>query len=309
MAIATITNKKFLDSVGTGYLWEKIKERYDSKLDSVSAADNSIAITNNSQIAVKISPATGNALQVKTTTGEEGLFVANSATDSYAIVQDQNSLNYAAVYRLKHYLSPSDATGTDVGVINIPKDMVVQSGTVETKTVGGTWGNPGTYICLTLANANGDILYIPADGLVEYITSGSQTGDAVYLTVNPSTHQITGQITDGSITMQMLDATLASAIEEGAGISNITEGATDGTISVDGMDIAVHGLGTAAYEDASAFDAAGAANAVLGSSGDTAATVTVNGVKQYASDAYDAIKALTTAEIDAALLAASLASA
>ena len=38
---------------------------------------------------------------------------------------------------------------------------------------------------------------------------------------------------------------------------DITEGSTDGTISVDGTDVPVHGLGTAAYADASDFAAAG----------------------------------------------------
>ena len=39
----------------------------------------------------------------------------------------------------------------------------------------------------------------------------------------------------------------------------ITEGQTDGTIRVNGTDIAVHGLGSAAYADTTAFDASGAA--------------------------------------------------
>ena len=41
----------------------------------------------------------------------------------------------------------------------------------------------------------------------------------------------------------------------------VTEGATDGTIAVNGSDVAVHGLGSAAYADTTAFDAAGAAGA------------------------------------------------
>ena len=41
----------------------------------------------------------------------------------------------------------------------------------------------------------------------------------------------------------------------------VVEGSTDGTIAVNGSDVAVHGLGSAAYEDATAFEAAGNANA------------------------------------------------
>ena len=44
----------------------------------------------------------------------------------------------------------------------------------------------------------------------------------------------------------------------------VTEGSTNGTIAVNSSDVAVHGLGSAAYENATAFDAAGAAEAASG---------------------------------------------
>lgn len=43
----------------------------------------------------------------------------------------------------------------------------------------------------------------------------------------------------------------------------VAEGSANGTISVSGKDVAVHGLGSAAYTDASAYDAAGAAAQAL----------------------------------------------
>ena len=43
--------------------------------------------------------------------------------------------------------------------------------------------------------------------------------------------------------------------------ADITEGGTNGTIAVKGTDVPVHGLGSAAYSNTSAFDAAGAATA------------------------------------------------
>lgn len=43
----------------------------------------------------------------------------------------------------------------------------------------------------------------------------------------------------------------------------VAEGSADGTISVNGKDVAVHGLGSAAYTDAGAYDAAGAAAQAL----------------------------------------------
>lgn len=57
----------------------------------------------------------------------------------------------------------------------------------------------------------------------------------------------------------------------------VASGSTNGTIKVNGTDVAVKGLKTAAYSASSAFDAAGAASAVLGSPSDTSASKTVYG--------------------------------
>lgn len=61
----------------------------------------------------------------------------------------------------------------------------------------------------------------------------------------------------------------------------LAEGSANGTVSFNGVDVPVHGLGSAAYEEASAFDAAGAAAAVLGTPEDPQTANTVYGVKAY----------------------------
>lgn len=300
MAYEPIETKKFLNSTGVGHLWDKIKERYDNRIANVQAADDSIVVDSEDGVSVQISAEEGNLLQLKTT-GHKGLYVEAVATqDTYAIVKAANSGDYSAVYQLMKYTQGS-GTGTKVGVdINIPKDMVVQSGSVETKQAGD-WGPAGTYIHLVLANAEQSDLYINVSNLVEYITSGSQAGDAIVLNID-NQHRITATISDNSITSSKLDPNLRTQIALGqSAVQNITEGATNGTIDVDGNEVPVHGLGTAAFMASSSFDAAGAADTVLGSSTDTAATMTVHGVKQYSSDVYTAIQALSNAEIDAAI--------
>lgn len=57
----------------------------------------------------------------------------------------------------------------------------------------------------------------------------------------------------------------------------ITSGSTNGTISANGVDVHVKGLGSAAYTASSAYDIAGAATKVLGTEADTIANVTVYG--------------------------------
>ena len=305
MPYEDIQNKKFIDGAGTGYLWTKIKNRYDSKLDEVRAADDSINVTNNNQVSVAISSEPGNLLRVRTT-GNKGLYVDNPGSpDTYTIAADSSPGEYAAVYHLKKYAAGSDV-GVNIGVpINIPRDMVVESGTVVTKSTSGAWGAAGTYIELTLANSSGTKLYIPVGSLIEYVTSGSQAGDAVFITVDPATHQVTATLTDGTVTMAKLSTQVAEAVARGAiAVRSVTEGVSNGTIDVDGTAVAVHGLGTAAYMSASNFESAGAAAAVLGTQADTNSATTVYGVKQYASDVYSSITSLTNAEIDAAVEAA-----
>ena len=67
----------------------------------------------------------------------------------------------------------------------------------------------------------------------------------------------------------------------------LVEGTTNGTVSFNGTNVKVHGLGSAAYANTSAFDAAGAADAVkaevVGTEADTATALTIQGVKKYAA--------------------------
>ena len=161
--------------------------------------------------------------------------------------------------------------------------MVVESGKVVVNPEGQT---PGTYIELTIANKTSDKIYINVADLIEYVTSGSQATDMVVIAVSED-HKVTATITDGSITLEKL----AAGVKASLGLadfalqkSDIATGATDGTIAVEGTDVAVKGLDTAAYQPKSAFDEAGAATAVLGTTADTSDKATVYGVKKYAQE-------------------------
>lgn len=62
-------------------------------------------------------------------------------------------------------------------------------------------------------------------------------------------------------------------------------GVTNGTVKFNGTEVAVAGLKSAAYEDASAFDGAGSAAVVLGKTSDAASANTVHGAKAAAAAA------------------------
>lgn len=200
-------------------------------------AGNGITITGtkaNKTIAAKVDPAEGNALTV----GEAGLKVTIPAAAEYSITKAADSGNYAAVYHLTK-------DGANVGAaINIPKDMVVKSGSVVTNPAGQA---KGTYIELVLANATNDKIYIPVNQLIEYVTSGSAESDPIVVAVSAD-HKVTATITDGSITKAKLAAAVQTSLGKAdSAVQKVATGTTNGTISVDGKEVSVAGLGSAAY--------------------------------------------------------------
>lgn len=254
-------------------------------LTEVEAKDNSITITNDNEIAVKISNKAGNNLQLSNVSGEEGLYVSVPAATDYTVtVTESTPEGYLKAYTLTQ-------NGSTIGTINIPKDLVVTSGQV----VVDPQGQPaGTYIELTIANQVNPI-YINVADLVDVYTA-AQSAAQVQLAIS-NTNEISATIVAGSIgtteladdavtTDKLADSIVTSLGKADTAVQSVSEGATNGTISVDGDEVSVHGLGSAAYANTSAFDASGAAatakSEVIGSNKDTASNNTIYGAKKYA---------------------------
>lgn len=128
------------------------------------------------------------------------------AQAEYSITKAATS-DYAATY----YLTKD---GVNVGAaINIPKDMIVESGEVK-ELEAGVWGEAGTYIVITLANATDDKLYINASSLIEYVTSGSAADDMVVINVDSQTHKVRASVTNGSITEAKLHSDVTTKLNK-----------------------------------------------------------------------------------------------
>jgi len=106
---------------------------------------------------------------------------------------------------------------TTVGVIDIPKDMVVESGSV---VVNPESQAEGTYIKLVLANATNDELYINVGTLVD-IYKAQASAAQVQLAIDSSTREISASIVAGSITSTELAAN--SVITEKIADGNVTK--------------------------------------------------------------------------------------
>lgn len=113
----------------------------------------------------------------------------------YSIVKAADSGDYAAVYNLTK-------DGSIVGAsINIPKDLVVKSGSVV-----------GNEIVLVLNDEAGTEIKIPVESLIEYVTSGSAAGDMIVVAVSDD-HKVTATITDGTITLAKLADEVKNAFD------------------------------------------------------------------------------------------------
>lgn len=89
-----------------------------------------------------------------------------------------------------------------VGTINIPKDMVVQSGEVVVNPAGQT---AGTYIKLTLANATNDVIYVNVGTLVD-VYKAKASAAQVQVAIDSATREISATIVAGSVTATELAA-------------------------------------------------------------------------------------------------------
>lgn len=120
------------------------------------------------------------------------------------------------------------------------------------------------------------------EGLEEYISGQIQDTDTQY--------QIIASGTNG-IQLQSRPKTGGAWSNVGDPITityTLAEGSANGTVSFNGVDVPVHGLGSAAYTESSAYDAAGTAagvqTALLGTTGDASTALTIYGTRKYAAE-------------------------
>ena len=217
-----------------------------ARLESVEAGDNSVTIAGSAtkpSVAVKISKASGNALSL----ADDGLKVKipEVKIPKYSLVKDET----AAAGDVATYHLTKDGVNEGVA-INIPKDLVVASGSVvelEDGALPDGVAVAGTYIKLVLAN-NAKPIYINVSTLIEYVTGGSDENDAIQINVSSDTHKVTARVKNGSLTKEMLAAGVVASLDKAdSAVQTVDAGETKGTIKVDGNEVAITGLQDAAF--------------------------------------------------------------
>jgi hypothetical protein len=313
------STKKFLNYEGVSTLWSRIAEKVaadvevEAKRAAAAEQANATAAANAQSAADQANAKIGTMDNLSTTAKTDLVAAINEVRTAVDVGGTGSQVTLAKsddglTYTLKQ-------GGSEVGTINIPKDMVVESGSVVVDPEGQA---AGTYIKLVLANV-ADPLFINVGTLVDLYTAAENAAQ-VQVSVDNATRKISAIIVAGSVntteladnavtTAKIADAnvTLAKLSNEvqtslgkaNSAVQSVVSGATNGTIAVDGTEVAVAGLKSAAFAETSAFDAAGAA-----------ATAEQN-AKNYADGLagnYDAAGAAATAEQNAKDYADGLAS-
>lgn len=259
-----------------------------ARLESVEAGDNSVTIAGSAtkpSVAVKVSKAAGNALSL----ADDGLKVEipEVKVPKYSLVKDET----AAAGDVATYHLTKDGVNEGVA-INIPKDLVVASGSVITAVAGKLpkgVTEAGTYIQLNLANSEKP-LYINVGSLIEYVTGGSGENDAIQINVSSDTHKVTANVKNGSLTKEMLAAGVVTSLGKAdTAVQTVVAGDTNGTIKVDGNQVAITGLQDAAFATVESINATAqdyvntAKQALEGNDAtDNENSATIVGAKKYA---------------------------
>ncbi len=277
-----------VSATGLYALIDEVKALAEGKVSSVGAADRSVTIGGTATaptVGVAISADEGNALSL----ASDGLKVTipEVTIPEYSLKKlDTATTGMSASYQLT-----KDGTGIGA-VIDIPKDMMVKSGSVQTYEAGSLPAGvteAGTYIVLVLNDTAGTKLYINVGNLIEYVTSGSANGDMVFINIDPQTHKVTATITDGTVTEAKLHADVKAKLAKAvSAVQEIESGTANGTIAVDGTNVAVTGLADAAYATVASLNETAqgkvdtAKGELLGAENDDDTKETIRGARKLA---------------------------
>lgn len=277
-------------ATGLYALIDEVKALAEGKVSSVGAADQSVTIGGTATaptVGVAISADEGNALSLAT----DGLKVTipEVTIPEYSLKKlDTATTGMSASYQLT-----KDGTGIGA-VIDIPKDMMVKSGSVQTYEAGSLPAGvteAGTYIVLVLNDTAETKLYINVGNLIEYVTSGSAEGDMVFVNIDPQTHKVTATITDGTVTEAKLHADVKAKLAKAvSAVQSVTESTENGKILVDNTAVAVHGLQDAAYATVASLNETAqnkvntAKGELLGAENDDNTKETIRGARKLATD-------------------------
>lgn len=180
-----------------------------------------------------------------------------------------------------------------------------EANTTNIATLSGTVADNLTATTKAIADAKSELL---GDAGTNYNTLGKLEDEIqkVAQSVTDKNVSATGDTyvsasAEGNTVTVAATTALTQAVEKAnSAVQTVAEGTTNGTIAVDGDNVSVHGLGSAAFTEASAYDASGAASTVkselLGATKEGDVT-TIAALNTKIEDVEDAAKSYTISAV------------
>lgn len=255
----------------------EIQNRGTAIEDAIKALDSSNSDSsedNHVSVAVEIADGMLTKVEVGTSDIASAQALANHEADAVKHITAQERTDWnTAKQRIDTFLADADMSASAVdtlaelqtymaGDASAATELVNRVGTLETNVadasskianLDSSYKAADTQIRTDFQAADASVLKDAKDYADQQATAAknavSAEGDA-YVTASAS---------NGKVTVAATASTIASLGKADTAVQSVTEGTTNGTINVDNKSVAVHGLGSAAYEASTAFDRAGAA--------------------------------------------------
>jgi hypothetical protein len=205
-------------------------------------------------------------------------FTADNATNGVLyFVRDAKTGDAEIYFGKKHYgsLNATQLAGLkasikqntdDIAAIETLLGDFTGQFTADIKTVAQVTKANADAISVLSGEGEGSVAKAVADAKADLEDKIQEVADSVE-SKNVSAEgdsYVNASASDNKVTVSATEKTIASLALADSALqkADITEGTTNGTINVKGTDVAVHGLGSAAYTDSSDYDTSGAAATV-----------------------------------------------
>lgn len=174
--------------------YDELEAALEKKIASLAAGDASITVSGTETaktVKVAISSEEDNLLTLE----DDGLYVATPESEDYTVaVTTKGTANEGMA---KTYVITQEASDLNFE-IDIPKDLVVSSGTIVNQNGSGA---SGTFIKLVLNN--NDEIYIDVADLVDLVEANNGENPVVSITVTDG-HKVAATLNTGTVTKEHL---------------------------------------------------------------------------------------------------------
>lgn len=252
-----VVGDKYVDLVIANATDEHIYILVSDLVSSVTKGNNAVDVTNNA-VSVKVKETNGLSI------GSDGIEIAPADADNAGVMSAEH---YTKIENLANVKSFGNGIKLNVATGEASLNLAENSGLIVDAETGAVKIENVTPKSISYNDLTDkpEAATTLADGFMSAADKAKLDGVENNAQVNV-------------LEEVQINGTTLTATDKAVNIT-VATGTSNGTIAVNGTDVTVANLGSAAFENTTAFDAKGSAAAVLGTAEDTAETNTIMGLK------------------------------